>query len=228
VTFPAPNQTNTALSFTAVFPGTEYNGVQIEFIDDQVGDVASVGYVPGTKRLQIRIDAAATTASTIRDAVNDHGLFAVELDRTTDITNDGSGIVGALGTGTLSGGTPEAIVGRDPYTIEASGVFNSLLRLQSAIDANDQVAIQRAAAALEVDLQSVNFVRADLGAKAQGLDSLDQRLEDESIELKSTLSMEIEVDLVAAISDLTARQASFQASLQLMGKTFQLSLLDYI
>lgn len=229
VAFASPNNVNTALLFTANYPGTAYNDVTIELIDDQTGDVAQVAYLAGTKRLQIRIDGTATTAATIASAVNQHGLFSVELDRSVDATNDGSGIVGTAGSvGTLTGGTPEAIVGRDPYTIESKGVFTSLVRLQQAIESNDVVAMQSAAARLEEDLQTVNFVRADLGAKNQGLDTLGQRIEDETIELKSTLSAEIEVDLVQAVSDLSARQASFQASLQLMGRTFQLTLLDYI
>jgi flagellar hook-associated protein 3 FlgL len=81
---------------------------------------------------------------------------------------------------------------------------------------------------LEEDLERVSFTRADIGAKSQSLDTLKVRLEDETVELRSTLSSEIDVDLVEAISNLTARQASYQASLQLMGKTFQLSLLDYL
>ncbi len=34
--------------------------------------------------------------------------------------------------------------------------------------------------------------------------------------------------MVQAITDLTARQASFQASLQMTGKLYQLTLLDFI
>jgi flagellar hook-associated protein 3 FlgL len=194
-----------------------------------VGNVASVAFSPSSNSLQIRIDSTQTTANTIRAAVNDHGLFFAELDRSTDTTNNGTGLVAVAGVvGTLAGGTPETLTGRDPYTVEASGIFNTLMRLQAALDADDQVGIQRAAAMLEDDLERVSFVRADLGAKGQSLDVLGQRLEDESVELTATLSVEIDTDLVEAISNLTARQASFQASLQLMGKTFQLSLLDYL
>jgi flagellar hook-associated protein 3 FlgL len=179
--------------------------------------------------LQIHIDATQSTASTIRTAVNSHGVFQVELDRSIDATNNGSGIVGASGVvATTTGGTPEVLVGRDTMTIEASGIFNSLMRLQSALESNDQVAIARAVGLLEEDLERVSFTRADIGAKSQSLDTLKVRLEDETVELRSTLSSEIDVDLVEAISNLTARQASYQASLQLMGKTFQLSLLDYL
>ena len=129
---------------------------------------------------------------------------------------------------TLDGGTPESLRGTDPYSVESHGIFNSLLRMQAAIDSNDQVAIQRVASELDNDLERTNFTRADLGAKNQSLALLGQRIDDENVELQSTLSKEIDVDLVSAISSLTARQASYQASLQLMAKTFQLSLMDYL
>jgi flagellin-like hook-associated protein FlgL len=229
VTFAAPNQLNTALVFTAAHPGTAYNDVRIEFVDDQIGDVATVDYDPLGKSLRIHLDSTQTTANTIRAAVNDHGLFFADLDRSADATNNGSGVAGASGlVGTLTGGTPETLTGRDPYTVEASGVFNTLMRLQAALEANDQVGIQRAAELLSVDLERVNFVRADIGAKGQHLDILGNRIADETVELTSTLSSEIDTDLVEAISNLTARQASYEASLQLMGRTFQLSLLDYL
>ncbi len=227
--FAVPNHLNTGLNFTAINPGTLYSDVQIEFVNDQVGNTATVNFDPTAKQLRIHIDATATTANTIRQAVNDHGVYFAELDRTVDSTNDGSGIVGTTGVvATTTGGTPEILTSRDTYTIEAGGIFNSLLRLQKALESDDQVGISRAAELLQVDLERVSFARADLGAKAQGLDTLGQRLGDEEVELKATLSTEIDVDLVKAISDLTARQASYQASLQLMGRTFQLSLLDYL
>jgi flagellin-like hook-associated protein FlgL len=57
---------------------------------------------------------------------------------------------------------------------------------------------------------------------------LSVRLEDEKISLESTLSLEIDADFVDVVSQLTARQAAFEASLQLIGRTFQLTLLDYL
>tara|TARA_B100000809_G_C15110086_1_gene520249 strand:- start:1212 stop:1373 length:162 start_codon:yes stop_codon:yes gene_type:complete len=53
-------------------------------------------------------------------------------------------------------------------------------------------------------------------------------LEDELIELQAALSEEIDVDLVEAISSLTARQAAFEASLRVIGQIFRLSLLDFL
>jgi flagellar hook-associated protein 3 FlgL len=86
----------------------------------------------------------------------------------------------------------------------------------------------RAAALLDSSIDQVNFVRGASGSHSRSLETLGMRLEDDNIELKKTLSDEIDVDLTEAISNLLARQASYQASLQLTGQTFQLSLLDYL
>jgi flagellin-like hook-associated protein FlgL len=48
------------------------------------------------------------------------------------------------------------------------------------------------------------------------------------VQLQSALSDEIDVDLVEAISNLTARQISLQASLQAMANVLQLSLLNFL
>jgi flagellin-like hook-associated protein FlgL len=128
---------------------------------------------------------------------------------------------------TLSGVT-ESLQARDVNPLESKGAFNTLARLIQAVEANDFGEIGRAAAMLDVDLNRVTFARAEIGARQQSLDVLGQRLEDEQIELQRALSVEIDVDLVEAISELTARQASFQASLQTTAQTFKLTLLDYL
>ena len=54
------------------------------------------------------------------------------------------------------------------------------------------------------------------------------RLHDENTQLQSSLSDETDVDLVKAISDLTAKQYSLQASLQTTANILQLSILNYL
>jgi len=203
--------------------------VQIEFVDNLAGDTAIASYNAGAGVLQIQIDSTQTTAATVISAIDADGVFNAELDLSTDATNDGSGLIPVTGTvATTSGGEAESIAGADVNPLEVKGVFNSLVRLHDAILANDLRGIQRASEALDNDLTRVNFSRGELGSRAQSLDILEQRAQEEDLELRSTLSVEIEVDLVKAISDLTARQAAFQASLQLTGQTFQLSLLNFL
>jgi flagellar hook-associated protein 3 FlgL len=74
----------------------------------------------------------------------------------------------------------------------------------------------------------VKFSRAEVGAQQQGLDMLQTRLVNDTTDLQSALSNEIDVDLPSAITKLTEQQAAFQASLEVAGQLFKLSLLDYL
>ncbi|QDU94313.1 flagellin N-terminal helical domain-containing protein [Lignipirellula cremea] len=220
---------NTGIALTANTAGGGLSDVTIEFLTGGAGDTATAVYDEGTKRLQITIDPAATTANTIIDAINLEGSFLAQRDLSQNPGNNGTGVVGFTGdAGVTIGGSPDKLQSADTNPREVKGVFNSLRRLVAALDSGDNREIERAAAALEDDQTRVTFARSDLGARLNSLDSIKTRLDTEEINLRETLSIEIEVDFPTAVSELTAQQASYEASLQLMGRTFQLSLLDYI
>jgi flagellin-like hook-associated protein FlgL len=220
---------NADLLLAANAAGTGFNGTNIVFQDTLVGNVATASYNAGTNTLTVSIDAAATTASTVLAAINLDGTFTATLDTSTDPTNDGSGLIASTGTlATTSGGTADQLNGRDVNPIEVEGVFTALLRLRTALENSDPEATQRAAALLDTAFDGVNFARGEVGARGQTLDALTTHLQDEEIELKKNLSDQIDVDIVKAISDLTARQAAFQASLQLSAQLQQLTLLNFL
>ncbi len=129
---------------------------------------------------------------------------------------------------TVGMGGDATLTGRDVNPSEVSSVFNSLLRIQDSLQNFDINKLERAMNLLDDDLDRILFARSELGARSQGLDVLDARLQDEDIELKAALSNEIEVDFTTAVSNLAARQASLQASLQLTAQAYQLSLLNYL
>jgi flagellar hook-associated protein 3 FlgL len=118
-------------------------------------------------------------------------------------------------------------VGADRNFHEAAGAFTTLLRLRDALAAGDVNGMERAIELIDEDINRVAFARAEVGAREQALVISQRNLEDEDVQLQSALSNEIEVDLVEAISNLTARQVSLQASLQTMANILRLSLLDY-
>jgi flagellar hook-associated protein 3 FlgL len=53
-------------------------------------------------------------------------------------------------------------------------------------------------------------------------------MEEEDVQLRGALSEEIEVDIIEAISNLTARQISLEASLKATANILQLSLLSFL
>ena len=125
-------------------------------------------------------------------------------------------------------GNPEILTGSNTHSIETSGVFNTLVRLEQALLDGDIPEIERLAGLMDEDFANWSLTQGELGARNQILDVLERRLEDEDIELRSVLSNELDVDLVEAISSLSARLAAFEASLRLAAQSFRLSLLNFL
>jgi len=136
-----------------------------------------------------------------------------------------TGSTTATATTTASGDT---LTGKDTNPQEVSGIFNSLLRLQDALQNFDPQKLSRAMGLLDQDSERLTLARGDVGARNQTLDTIQSQLQDETVELKSNLSDAIDTNMPEAISNLTARQAAMQASLQLAARVFQTSLLDYL
>ncbi len=217
----------------AASDGSLVNDVQVRFVDTGLGAGNSTAVYDSLARtLTFDIDVPTTTANQIVALVAStpgvNQLFTVSLATADGSPNDGTGLVGLSSAVTLTGGTASALTGEDPHPQEVAGVFTALKRLEASLLENDIVEINRSIQLLDDASVALNFARADSGARQQSLDVLHTRLEDEEIELKSTLSVDLDVDLAQAISDFTARQASFEAALRSAAAISQLTLLDYL
>ena len=74
----------------------------------------------------------------------------------------------------------------------------------------------------------MNFSRAELGTRQQGLDVMTQRLSNENIELNKVLSNDYDADLTTVVSQLAGQQAAIQASLRATASILQVTLLNYL
>ncbi len=155
-------------------------------------------------------------------------LFTASLVPADGSPNTGAGTVDVNAAATLTGGVPPTLTGADANPSEVEGVFTALVRLRDALRGNDVLGIERAIQVLDDGAEKVNFSRAELGARQKSLDVLQARLDAEEVDLQASLSLEIDVDITEAISNFTARQASYQASLQTAAQTLRTSLLDYL
>ena len=127
----------------------------------------------------------------------------------------------------VSGGD-QVLGSQDRHSLVADGVFNTLLRLRAALDEGNTEEMGRAIDKLDLDISRVNFAAAEIGTRLQNLEVINIRFQDENVQLRSALSQDIDVDLVEAISNLTARQFAFEASLRTSASLMQLSLLNFI
>ena len=125
-------------------------------------------------------------------------------------------------------GTTYSIKGKDPNPQEVKGVFNSLIRLREAITAQDTSGIARAVQLVDGDLSRLSLSRGSLGVQQQRIDDLKSLQQDNQIELKADESRNLDADLAQTISELQAQQASYEASLKLLGNASQLSLFNYL
>ena len=92
----------------------------------------------------------------------------------------------------------------DRHTLEADSLFNTLLRLRTALLEGNQEEIGRSLARLDEDFARVNFAQAELGTRLQNLEAIENQLNDEDVQLRSALSQEVDADIIEAISNLTA------------------------
>lgn len=122
----------------------------------------------------------------------------------------------------------DTLTGADTNPLEVSGLFNSLLRLHDALKNFSHEKLSRAVGLLDEDFERVNLARSEVGARNQTIDTIKSQLDDEEVQLKSSLADTIDTTLPEAISNLVSRQAALQASLQLAAQVFQSSLLDYL
>jgi flagellar hook-associated protein 3 FlgL len=222
--------TNNDLVISARGSGATFNGVTIHFADDGILGNNSAVFNATTRTLTLDVDPATTTAQDVVDLLAGDPRFAASLT-TTDggVANTGGGTLGSLpADSTLAGGTADVLTGVDANPQGVQGIFSTLLMLRDAIANSDNAALEKAVAALDRDATSLSFSRAELGTQLAGLDVLSDRLAAENISLKGALSLEIEVDFVAAVSELAARQASFEASLKVSATLAQMTLLDYL
>jgi len=187
--------------------------------------------VGNTLTFDVDVAAGFTAQEAITLLQADAGLnaqFSVQLDTTADPGNDGSDNLAVTPAINFGGGTSEVLTGRDVNPTEAPGIFTALIRLRDALLNDDLSGIQRSVGIIDAASATLNFSRAELGARQQSLDVLGFRLDSEEIELKSKLSQELDVDLIEAISQLTARQAALEASLRTLAQTVQLTLLNFL
>lgn len=223
---------NNDLVISGIVAGTGLNDVRVSVTNSGLGPGNGVvTYNPANKTLVFDVDPTTTATQMIDILANNPltgTLFTASLAPADGAPNSGAGTVDLTATATLTGGEAPTLTGTDVDPREVEGVYTALIRLRDALRENDVLGIERAIEVLDAGTTTVNFARAELGARQRTLDVLQARLESEEVDLQASLSLEIDVDITEAISNFTARQASFQASLQTAAQTLKISLLDYL
>ncbi len=128
----------------------------------------------------------------------------------------------------VASGGGQVLTGADVNPLKVDGIFDSLIRLRQALVDNDVIGIGNAHNSLDDAATQLDFARSEIGSRLQRLDVVQERLAFEQVELQSALSLEIDTDFTEAISEMTARQFAFQASLQTSASILQITLLNFL
>lgn len=164
------------------------------------------------------------------ELVTEDATVGPSITVTSANLSDAAALLGLIPSGATNASSNGGarLTGRDVNPQQVDGAFTALIRLRQALESNDTRGIARAIEQLDAAAKDFSFARAELGVRQQSLDLMQTRLDNEVLELKSTLSDEIDSDFAAVISELVSRQAAMQASLQTIAQTFRLSLLDFL
>lgn len=130
-------------------------------------------------------------------------------------------------TGAASGGL-SIISGADVSGVEVEGVFTSLIRMRQSIESGQNLDMGRVTASLDQDVQRMSLARGLIGTRQQSIEQVRDLSAEQQLQLKQIESDQLDADLASVISEMTARQAALQASLQLMGNISKLTLFNYI
>ncbi len=134
----------------------------------------------------------------------------------------------AADLGLLQPASGGKIQGTDVNPAESQGIFSNLAKLRDSLQSGDQAAITAAASGLQDDYNRTVLTRGEAGARLQGLQSRQTRLEDENVATKSLLSSLQDVDFTDAVTRFQTLQTALQASLQANAKILNLSLMDFL
>lgn len=102
-------------------------------------------------------------------------------------------------------------------------VFQDLTDLETALTANNQVAVQTAIDHMDVGHQQIIDVRADAGVALERLTTASGVYEGALVTMKQGLAGLVEADSISAISELTQAQAGYESSITVARNLLQMA-----
>jgi len=172
------------------------------------------------------------------------GVTTYDIVDTTNSTTVSTGNAYTAGSAITVGGMQVTIDGApengDKFSLAPSSsqsVFDTIGDLINAVrtpatgaagSARLTNSLNVALSNLDLALDRVSSVRADLGARMHELDSLDSLGSDLSLQYDKTISQLKDLDYASAVSDLARQQLLLQAAQQTFAKVTGMSLFDFL
>jgi flagellar hook-associated protein 3 FlgL len=107
-------------------------------------------------------------------------------------------------------------------------VFQTLIDLREAIINKDSVAVEGLLENINQSIDQLSLQNTNIGSKINRFDLYHQQYENQDIQLQDMLSKIEDTDVAKAIMELQKEETSLNATLQVLAKTFNVSLMDFI
>lgn len=156
--------------------------------------------------------------------------FTVDADghvNAADLNTNPVEIEVAEGTNLQANVNPESVFGKfgnDP----ADDMFAEIQHFIDALDSNDTEKIDESIGKLDVQIDHVINARADLGARSNRLDLIEDRLSEQEIVATGMMSKNEDIDYEKVITQLISQESILRASLSAGSRIIQPTLLDFL
>jgi flagellar hook-associated protein 3 FlgL len=107
-------------------------------------------------------------------------------------------------------------------------VFQRLIDLRDALRSNSTAVVNQSIGYLDTDLNGILAARADIGSRINRFADTSQRSSAKDTDLQQLKSGIEDIDLSETVVKLTAQQNQLQAALGAIGRTMNMSLLDFL
>lgn len=123
---------------------------------------------------------------------------------------------------------PVSVSGQLLFGNNTNGIIATLSSLSTALRNNDSTTVSNLLGNIDTNLDNVNSLRSDLGARVNRMTAVQNQLDSTSLNLQKYLSSIQDVDMAKSITDFTNQQNVYKAALSVGAKIIQPSLVDFI
>ncbi|TFJ93303.1 flagellar hook-associated protein FlgL [Lentibacillus salicampi] len=165
--------------------------------------------------------------------VNGSYIFNGTKTDTEPVTTDNAGDITSL----PDGGSPVMIevakgtklkANVDATELFGENVFNDIETFVTALEDNEQEGIEKSIETIEGNIDNVINARADLGARMNRLELVENRLGEQEITAKKTMSENEDIDYEKVITELITQESVHRAALSTGSKMIQPTLIDFL
>jgi len=139
-----------------------------------------------------------------------------------------SGTSLALGIAGTEASPTAALTGKDVNTQKSDDLLTALTSLEHALLIGDDAALNTLSDQIDSEADRLFQALGEPGVRAQTLEAVENRLLDDEVLINEDLSKQFDADLAEVLSSFVAQQQVLQATYQVAGQGFQLSLIQFL